>query len=112
MSTLAVRARIDAFGKVRKSIQDMIDKLTQEKKDEIKHKDFCIEELNNNERDTDNKNRDKSDLDAKVADLAMSIDTYAKDIENLKAEVAEWQVQMKRAGEDREKENKEFQVTV
>merc|ERR1719252_527973 len=30
----------------------------------------------------------------------------------LKAEVAELQVQMKRAGEDREKANKEFQVTV
>merc|ERR1712151_911120 len=29
-----------------------------------------------------------------------------------KSEIAEMQVQMKRAGEDREKENKEFQTTV
>merc|ERR1712193_282212 len=34
------------------------------------------------------------------------------EIETLKSEVAEMQVQMKRAGEDREKENKEFQQTV
>merc|ERR1719152_1006032 len=112
LSTLAVRARLDAFTKVKKSIQDMVDKLIKEKEDEIKHKDFCIEELNNNERDTEMKDRDKSDLLAKIDDLAMTIDTLAKEIETLKAEVAELQVQMKRAGEDREKANKEFQVTV
>merc|ERR1719405_465455 len=52
------------------------------------------------------------DLEAKIEDLTMTIDTTAKAIETLKAEVAELQVQMKRAGEDREKENKEFQTTV
>merc|ERR1719213_456534 len=111
-STLAVRARLDAFTKVKKSIQDMVDKLIKEKEDEIKHKDFCIEEINNNERETEMKERDKSDLEAKIDDLAMTIDMLAKEIETLKAEVAEMQVQMKRAGEDREKENKEFQTTV
>merc|ERR1719158_1400649 len=104
LSTLAVRARLDAFTKVKKSIQ--------EKEDEIKHKDFCIEEINNNERDTEMKERDRDDLVAKIDDLASTIDSLAKAIEVLKAEVAEMQVQMKRAGEDREKENKEFQTTV
>merc|ERR1711976_85882 len=33
-------------------------------------------------------------------------------IEQFKSEIAEMQVQLKRAGEDREKENKEFQMTV
>merc|ERR1719392_98895 len=112
LSTLAVQARLDAFTKVKKSIQDMVDKLIKEKEDEIKHKDFCVEELNNNERDTEMKDRDKADLIAKIDDLSMTIDTLSKEIETLKAEVAELQVQMKRAGEDREKANKEFQVTV
>jgi len=112
VSALAVQARLDAFTKVKKAIQDMIDKLVQEKKDEIKHKDFCIEELNNNERDTEMKERDRDDLIAKIDDLASTIDTLAKEIEVLKADVAELQVQMKRAGEDREKANKEFQTTV
>merc|ERR1719389_1430578 len=105
LSTLAVKARLDAFTKVKKSIQDMVDKLVKEKEDEIKHKDFCIEEINNNERDTEMKERDKADAQAKIEDLAMTIDT-------LKAQVADLQVQMKRAGEDREKMNKEFQITV
>jgi len=112
LSTLAVRARLDAFTKVKKSIQDMVDKLIKEKEDEIKHKDFCIEEINNNERDTEMKERDRDDLIAKIDDLSMQIDTLSKAIEVLKAEVAEMQVQMKRAGEDREKANKEFQMTV
>jgi outer membrane murein-binding lipoprotein Lpp len=112
LSTLAVQARLDAFTKVKKSIQDMVDKLIKEKEDEIKHKDFCIEEINNNERDTEMKERDRDDLIAKIDDLASTIDSLAKAIEVLKAEVAEMQVQMKRAGEDREKANKEFQMTV
>jgi len=112
LSTLAVRARLDAFTKVKKSIEDMVDKLIKEKEDEIKHKDFCIEEINNNERDTEMKERDRDDLVAKIDDLAMTIDSLSKAIEMLKAEVAEMQVQMKRAGEDREKANKDFQMTV
>jgi len=89
-----------------------VDKLTKEKADEIKHKDWCIEELNANERDTANKKRDEGDLGAKIDDLTMSVDTLAKDIENLKADVVELQTQLKKAGEDREKQNKELQVVV
>merc|ERR1719356_1904602 len=42
----------------------------------------------------------------------MTIDQLAKAIDTLKSEIAEMQVQLKRAGEDREKQNKEFQTTV
>ena len=41
-----------------------------------------------------------------------TIDTLTKDIKTKEAEVAEMQVQIKRASEDREMENKEFQQTV
>merc|ERR1719218_141847 len=58
------------------------------------------------------KERDRDDLTAKIDDLTSQIDMLAKEIEVLKGEVSELQVQMKRAGEDREKQNKEFQTTV
>jgi chromosome segregation ATPase len=112
VAMLATKARLDAFGEVKSAIKEMVDKLTKEKADEIKHKDWCIEELNSNEKDTDNKKRDKSDLDAKIDDLGMTIDTLDKDIETLKAEVTELTSELKIAGEDREKQNKEFQVVV
>jgi hypothetical protein len=55
VALLATQARLDAFGEVKKSIQQMVDKLIKEKADEIKHKDWCIEEINSNEKDSDNK---------------------------------------------------------
>jgi len=112
LSTLAVKAKLDAFTEVKKSIQDMIDALIKEKEDEIKHKDFCVEELNSNERDTEMKERDKADLEAKISDLTLTVESLTKEIESLKATIADLTTEMKRAGEDREKQNKEFQVVV
>jgi len=112
LELLAQKVRMNAFTKVKENVQKMVDALIQEKEDEIKHRDFCIDELNTNEKDTASKNRDKSDLDAKIEDLQMTIDEATRSLETLKAEIAEMQVQMKRAGEDREKANKDFQMTV
>jgi len=109
---LALHVRLDAFTKVKKAIDDMITQLMKEKKDEIKHRDYCIENLNNNERTTERKDREKKDILANIDDLTMTIDELTKALETLKAEVAELQVQMKRAGEDRQVENKEFAVVV
>merc|ERR1719271_891595 len=61
---------------------------------------------------TSKKEREKKDLSELIEDLTMRIDTLTSEIETLKAEIAEMQTQLKRAGEDREKENKESQQTV
>merc|ERR1719482_247469 len=90
----------------------MVAELLQEKADEIKHKDFCVDELNTNQLQTEKTERTKEDLIAKIDDLEMTIDQLTKAIDTLKAEIAEMQVQLKRAGEDREKQNKEFQSVV
>jgi len=112
LATLAVRVRLDAFTRVKKAIDDMIAQLLKEKEDEIKHKDFCVEEFNTNELQTEKKEREKSDLIAKIEDLELTIKQLTEAIDQLKADIAEMQVQLKRAGEDREKQNREFQMTV
>merc|ERR1740117_967038 len=112
LSALATKVRLDAFTKVKKAIDDMVLQLLKEKEDEIKHKDFCVDEFNTNQLQTERKDREKEDLIAKIEDLELTIKTSSTEIDTLKSEVAEMQVQMKRAGEDREKENKEFQMTV
>merc|ERR1719412_2211421 len=112
LSTLAYRVKLDAFTRVKKAIDDMIAQLLKEKADEIKHKDFCTDEFNTNQLQTEKKEREKKDLIAKIEDLELTIKTLTEEIDKLKAEISEMQVQMKRAGEDREKENKEFQTTV
>merc|ERR1719149_224668 len=105
LATLAVRVRLDAFTRVKKAIDDMVAQLTKEK-------DFCVDEFNTNDLQTESKERSKQDLTAKIEDLEQTIKALTEAIDKLKAEIAEMQVQMKRAGEDREKENKEFQMTV
>merc|ERR1719379_839780 len=112
ISALAVAARLDAFTKVKKSIQDMVDKLIQEKEDEIKHKDFCVEEINTNEKDPQTKEQEKGRLEDTIGALTEKIAALTKEIAELNAEVADLQVQLKRAGEDRTKENGIFQMTV
>merc|ERR1719316_2548089 len=112
LSAIAVRARIDAFGKVKESLQAMIDKLLQEKEDEIKQKDFCVDSLNTNSRNTENEDRNKADAAAKAEAHGEAMAKLKKEIEQLKAEIADMHVEIKKAGEDREKQNAEYQTTV
>merc|ERR550532_1049023 len=112
LAALALKVKLDAFERVKKAIDDMVAALLKEKADEIKHKDFCVDEFNTNQLQTEKKEREKSDLIAKIEDLEMTIKALTEAIDKLKSEIAEMQVQMKRAGEDREKENKDFQQTV
>merc|ERR1719182_262077 len=112
LATLAVRVRLDAFTRVKKAIDDMVAQLLKEKEDEIKHKDFCTDEFNSNELQTEKKVRAKEDLLAKISDLEMTIKQLKEALEALNSEITELQVQLKRAGEDREKQNKEFQMTI
>merc|ERR1719454_2652976 len=112
LSALAVSAKLDAFGTVKKTIDKMVADLTKEKEDEIALKDWCIDELHANEKTTELTDRVKERLAAKIADLTEDIDTLAAEIKQLNADIAEMQVQLKRASEDREKENSIFQQTV
>merc|ERR1719399_623052 len=90
----------------------MIAQLERENDDEVKKKDFCRDEFNNNARKVDENERAKSDSDAKANELASAMDELSKAVEELKAEIVELQVQAKRAGEEREAANKDFQTTV
>merc|ERR1719379_2898607 len=110
LSTLAVGARMDAFSNLKKTIQSMVDRLLKEKEDEIKHKDFCVEQLNENARATGEATQAKNDADAKIAEFKAALDVLDKEIAQLKADMAELNKQAKMAGEDREKANKDFQV--
>merc|ERR1719235_2236678 len=112
LSALAVKVRLDAFKRVIKAIDDMIAELMQQKKDEIKHRDYCIEELNKNEANTERKDREKKDVLALIEDLTMQIDTLTKEIATLKSEISEMQLQLKHAGEDRELANSDFKQVV
>jgi len=112
LAALALKVKLDAFVKVKKAIDDMVTQLLAEKQDEIKHKQFCVEEFNTNQVQTERKEREKQDLLALIEDLQLTIKTLTGEIDVLKSEIAELTLNMKRGGEDREKENKEFQQVI
>merc|ERR1719311_1755319 len=110
--TLALQIRLDSFTKVKQAIDDMVAELTKQQADEVKLKDYCIEALNENTRNTQDKERTKTALEATIEDLTMTIEELTESIATLKAEIKEMEFQKQRAGETREKENVEFQETV
>jgi len=112
LAAIAMKVKLDAFVRVKKAIDDMITQLMAEKVDEIKHKDFCTEEFNQNQVQTESKEAEKEDLLALIEDLQLQIKTLTGEIDTLKSEIAELNLNAKRGGEDREKENKEFQLVV
>jgi len=112
LAAIAMKVKLDAFVRVKKAIDDMITQLMAEKVDEIKHKDFCVEEFNTNLVQTERKEAEKQDLLALIEDLQLQIKTLTGEIDTLISEIKELNLNMKRGGEDREKENKEFQAVV
>merc|ERR1719387_1686995 len=112
LSALAVQVRLDAFTKVKKAIDDLVAQLLKEKADEIKQRDFCIDEFNTNKLDVNAKEQEKADLIAKIADLDATIKKLTEEITALKQSIADMEAKLKEASENREKENKDFQQTV
>jgi len=112
LAILAVSVKINAFVKVKKAIDGMVVALMREKDDEIKHKDFCLEEFQSNELKTEKKLRGKKDEVVEIKGLSIGIASLQGQVKKLRAEIAELNKQLKIQGEDREKDNKAFQLTV
>jgi len=112
LSTLAVTAQLDSFTKVKEMMDKMVADLKKEQQEEAEEKAFCIKEFDENEKATYAKNQEKEDLEAEIASLTSTIETLTEEVEVATKEVADTKVAMKKASEDREKENAEFQTTV
>jgi len=112
LSALAVSVRKDTFQKVETSIKDMITQLNKEKAEEGQQKDWCGNRLNKNKLKADKKTRAKTKVVAQIEDLEMSAKQFTESIDALKKQIAEMRVQVKRAGDVREKENQEFQSMI
>merc|ERR1719453_1902247 len=112
LSTLAMKLKLDAFSKVKENIDDMVEKLKLESADEVKDRDFCIAELNTNDRQAAAKTDAKADLEAKIAQLDSDIADLTASIKALSDEVTSSQVEMMKASKNRQAENKQFQMVI
>jgi len=109
---LTVMSPQDAFGQVKESIQDMIDRLVSQKEDEVKKKDYCVDSLAKNNADSADKTNQKNDHEYEIGELTAQINTLTREIDELHAAVSASRVSLKRAGEDRQRQNTEFQTTI
>merc|ERR1719379_2167953 len=109
---MASTVTLDAFKEVKEKIEEMMTALKQQQKDDVKQKDFCVAEFNENEKQTVLAQDTMSDLTTEIETLTATLDTLKKEIKAGDAEIADTKLQMTRASEDREAENAEFQQTV
>jgi len=109
---VAAEVKLDQFKRVKEALDKMVEQLSKEKADEIKQKDWCVSEFNGNDRNTELKNRDKSDLQTTIQTLEQKIKKLAEEIAVSTEEIAFLNKEVQKASENREKENKEFQTTI
>mmetsp|Transcript_40858 Transcript_40858/g.89006 ORF Transcript_40858/g.89006 Transcript_40858/m.89006 type:complete len:660 (+) Transcript_40858:78-2057(+) len=112
IAALAARVELDVFTKIKQAIDEMTAQLKQEMADEVKHRDYCVSELDTNTKDTAIKAREISETEDTIDDLKQTIDELTKEIAQANKEIAENQVEIKKAGMVREAENADFQATL
>jgi len=112
ISFLANRVELDAFTKVKKAIDDMVAVLQTEQADEVKKNDYCTEELQSTEMSIAKADDLVADLQAKIGSLESQEKTLQDEIDADKASIAQGQMDLQRASEDRQRENLDFQKTI
>merc|ERR1719261_1123718 len=90
----------------------MVQELKAQQSEEVKLKEFCTSELNENEQQTYSTNQALTDTNAKIESLEATISTLTKEIAAAKEEISSTEVEIKKAGEVREKENADYQTTI
>jgi len=112
LSALTMAVQLDAFTKVKEAMDQMIAELKEEQADEVKLKEYCTAQLNENAQTTLAKTQEKEDLERKMEQLQTLQARLTKEIEEAKATISTTETEIKKASETREKENAEFQTTI
>merc|ERR1719453_1721148 len=112
LGLIMVSVRLDAFVKVKAAIDKMVGELKAQQADEVTKRDWCTAELNKNNLTMEAKYDLQASLQTKIADLEKAIEVMTKDMETKTNEISDMQTQMKRASEDREAENSDYQQSV
>jgi len=112
MVAIAVGAKLNAFTRVKKAIDDMVAQLLKEKDDEIKVRDFCLDATNTNERGQVNTNRDIDEVNSTINTLTGDIEEMDASRNTLVEEREKLKEDLKEESENRDEQNKDFQTSV
>jgi len=109
LAAMAMKVKLDAFVKVKKAIDDMVAELLRQKDEEIKQKDFCVEELNKNVMANQKATFKKEDLETLIKKLQSEIQQATDRINALQEEVDQTIKSMKEASEQMVAQSLSFQ---
>merc|ERR1719263_1049815 len=112
LASLAVQVKLDAFTKVKAAMDKMLVELAAQQKAEYAKWETCKKDIDTTEDEIWNGKVEKRDLASKHKDLENTLKMLNKDIDDLKAEVAEAEVNLKKAGEQRKADNQLYQTTI
>jgi len=111
-ASIAVKAKLDGFTKVKEAMDKMTAELKTQMEEETEKYRFCTKEIDETEDTIKVKNIEKDDLSEKKLNLENAIATSTSEIDTLDAEEKAEMVSLKKAGEDRKAENLLFQQSV
>eukprot|EP00933_Yihiella_yeosuensis_P059571 TRINITY_DN60_c0_g1_i1.p1 TRINITY_DN60_c0_g1~~TRINITY_DN60_c0_g1_i1.p1 ORF type:complete len:685 (-),score=234.25 TRINITY_DN60_c0_g1_i1:73-2127(-) len=106
--SLGMNAKKKGLDKVKEAMDEMTTALKKEAKDEIKKRDVCTKELNENILDTEDSNRKKTALTGTIGELRASIEETEKQMDEVKDNIKTLESDKQEAADNRGKESKEF----
>jgi len=102
----------DIFGKVKKMINDMVNKLMEEANAEATQKGFCDTEMGTNKMTRDSLTEEIGSLQAKIEQLSADINLAAQQIASIQEAVTTIDAQVAKATEERNAEKGKNQQTI
>jgi len=108
----ASHSKAGSLGEVLKAVDDMISELKKQKKGESEKKTFCKDQLTKNEVQQDKQDRKKEDVTILLETLTQKIKKTQAEKAELESEIENMNKEMAKAAQDREAQNKAFQLSV
>lgn len=93
-------------------IKELMHKLEKQKKIDAEKREFCIEEQHKNGLELDEFVHQRELLNARAEKLEGTMKKLKRELGELAKKIADLNLEMKRSGQNREAENKQFQVTL
>lgn len=112
LSALALQARTDSLAEVTKAIDGMIAELKKQKAGELKKNDFCTLKLHQNKMQQEKKERQREDVVLLLEHLSEKMKKASGEKADLENEISDMKKELMKAAEEREDQNKAFQLSV
>merc|ERR1719473_8393 len=112
LASLATKVAADPFAKIKKLVQELIERLLQEAADEANHKGWCDKELTNAKQQRTYKSDAVKSLNSQLESAEAKRDKLTEEISVLTTELAELNDSLSKTTEQRQAESAENAATV